>query len=181
MWELDHQEGWVLKNWCFWTVVLEKTLESPLDSKEVKPVNQRKSVLNIHWRHWCWGWSSNTLATGCKESTHWKRSWCWERLRAREGHNRGQDGWMPSPTQWTWVWASSGRWWGTGKPGMLQSTGLQIIGHDSAEWQQSIVYMCQSKLSNSSHPTFPLGVILFDLYIYVFIPALHISPSTLFF
>ena len=61
----------------------------------------------------------NTLATWCKELTHLKRSWCWERLKAGEGDNRGWDGSMASPTQWTWVWASSGSWWWTGKPGML--------------------------------------------------------------
>ena len=58
----------------------------------------------------CWSWSSDTLATWCKELTHWKRPWCWERLRAgREGDDRGWDGWMASPTQWTWVWANYGR------------------------------------------------------------------------
>ena len=70
---------------------------------------QRKSVLNIHWKDWCWSWSYNTLATWCEELTHWKRPWCWERLRAGgEGDDRGWDGWMASPTWWTWVWASSG-------------------------------------------------------------------------
>ena len=57
------KKGWVPKNWCFWTVVLEKTLESPLDCKEIKPVNPRKSILNIHWKEWCWSWDSSTLAT----------------------------------------------------------------------------------------------------------------------
>ena len=54
-------------------------------------------------------WSSNTLATWCEKLTHWKRQWCWERLRAEEGGNRGWDGRMVSPTQWTWFWASSRR------------------------------------------------------------------------
>ena len=75
---------------------------------------------------------SNTLATWCEELTHWKRPWCWERLKAgREGDNRGWDGWMVSPTRWTWVWASFRSWWWTGKPGVLQSTGLQTA--DSLE------------------------------------------------
>ena len=88
----------------------------------------RKSVLNIHWKDWGWSWSSNTLTTWCKELTHWKRPWCWERLRAGgEGDNRGWDGWMASPTWWTGVWASSGSWWWTGKPSMLQSMGSQIV------------------------------------------------------
>ena len=83
MWELDHIESWVLKNSCFWTVVLEKNLESPLDCKEIQPVHlKRRSVLNIHWKDWCWSWNSSTLATWFKELTHWKRPWCWERLRA---------------------------------------------------------------------------------------------------
>ena len=89
------------------------------------------STLNIHWRDWCQRWSSNTLAMWREEPTHWKRPWWWERLRAGgEGGGRGWDGWMASLTQWTWVWAGSGRWWRTGKPGMLQSMGSQRIGHD---------------------------------------------------
>ena len=69
----------------------------------------RKSVLNIHWKDWCWSWSSNTLATWCKELIHWKRPWCWERLKVGgEGDNRGWDGWMASRTQWTWVWVAPG-------------------------------------------------------------------------
>ena len=71
------------------------------------------------------------LATSCKELTHWKRPWCWERLKAGgEGDDRGWDGWMASPTQWTWVWASSGSWWWTGKPGVLQSMESQRVGHN---------------------------------------------------
>ena len=71
------------------------------------------------------------LATWFKELTHWKRPWCWERQKAGgEGDNRGWDGWMASPTRWTLVWANSGRWWQTGKPGLLQSMGLQRVRHD---------------------------------------------------
>ena len=66
-----------------------------------------------------------------------KRPWCWERLRARgEGSDREWDGWMASPTQQKWVWANSGRWWRTGKPGRLQSLGLQRVGHSLATEQQ---------------------------------------------
>ena len=86
----------------------------------------------------CWSWSSNTLATWCKELTHWKRSWCWERLRAGgEGGGRGWDGWMASKTQWPWVWANYRRQWRTGKPEVLQSTGLQRDRHDWATEQQN--------------------------------------------
>ena len=93
----------------------------------------RKSVLNIHWKDWGWSWSFNTLATWCKQLTHWKRPWFWERLKAgREGDDRGWDGWMVSTTWWTWVSVSSGRWWWTGKPGVLQFLGSQRVGHDWA-------------------------------------------------
>ena len=80
----------------------------------------------IEWKDWCWSWSSNTLVTWFNESTHWKRLWCWERLRTGgEGDDRGWDGWMASPTRWTWVWVNSGSWWWTGRPGMLWFMGSQ--------------------------------------------------------
>ena len=85
------------------------------------------------WRDWCWSWNSNTLANWCEELTHLKRPWFWERLRAGgEGDNGGWGGWMASPTQWTWVWVDSGSWWWTGRPGVLQSMGLQRVRHDWA-------------------------------------------------
>ena len=103
--------------------------------------SQRKSVLNIHWKDWCWSWSSNTLATWCKKLTHWKIPWCWGRLKAGgEGDDRGRDGWMASLTQWTWVWVSSGRWWRTRRPGVLQSMGSRRVRLDwAAEQQQTSV------------------------------------------
>ena len=82
---------------------------------------------------WCWSWNSSTLATWCRELTHLKRPWRWERLRAEgEGDDRGWDGWMASPTQWTWVWVNSGRWWWTGRPGVLRFMGSQRVRHDWA-------------------------------------------------
>ena len=97
MWELDYKESWVPKNWCFWTVVLEKTLESPLDCKEIQPVHPKGISPNIHSKDWCWSWNSNTLATRCEELTHWKRPWWWERLKpGGERDNWGWDGWMAS-------------------------------------------------------------------------------------
>ena len=93
MWELDYKEGWVLNYWCFWTVVLEETLESPLDCREIQPVHPKeKSVLNNHCKDWCWSWNSNTLATWCEELTHLKGPWYWERFKVgEEGDNRGWD------------------------------------------------------------------------------------------
>jgi len=97
------KKSWAPKNWCFWTMVLEKTLESLLDCKDPTSPSKRILVLGVHWKDWCWSWNSNTLATWCEELTHWKISWCWGRLRAGgESDNRGWDGWMASPTQWAW-------------------------------------------------------------------------------
>ena len=128
MWELDHKEGWVPRNSCFWTVVLEKTLESPLDFEENKPVILKE--INPEY-------SSEGLMPKLQYFGHlmwrvdsWKRPWCWKILRAREGGHRGWDGWMQSSTQWIWVWANSGRWWRTRKPGMPQFMGSQRVGHD---------------------------------------------------
>ena len=92
MWELDCKESWALKNWCFWTFLLEKALESPLDSKEIQPVHSKgnQSVLNILWKDWCWSWTYNTLAMWCEEWTHLKRpdagkDWRWEEKGMTEG------------------------------------------------------------------------------------------------
>ena len=103
MWELDHKESWAPKNWCFWTAVLEKTLEESLElQRDPTSPSSRKSVLNIHWKDWCLSWNSSTLATWWEELTHLKRPWCWERLKAGgEGDNGGWNGWMASPAQWT--------------------------------------------------------------------------------
>ena len=103
----------------------------------------RKSILNSLWKDWCWSWSSNTLATWYKKLTHWTRPWCWERLKAGREDDSGWDGWMALPTQWTRVWASSGKWWRTGKPGVLQSMGSQRVRYNWATEQQHIyIYTC---------------------------------------
>ena len=130
--ELDYKESWVLKNWCFWTVVLEKILESPLDCKEVKPVYPKGNQSWIFFgRTDAEGGTPTLLATRCEELTNLKSPWCWERLMVGgEGDDRGWDGWMASPTRCTWVWVNSGSWWWTGKPGVLQYMGLQRVRHD---------------------------------------------------
>ena len=133
MWELDGEESWAPKNWYFSTVVLEKTLENPLDCKETQPVHPKG---NQSWiflgRTDAEAETPNSLTTWYKKLTYWKRPWCWERLKAGKGDNRGWDGWMASPTCWTWVWVSSRSWWWTGRPGMLQSMGSQRVRHDWA-------------------------------------------------
>ena len=134
MWEWDHKESWVLKNWCFWTVVLEKTLESPLDCKETKSVNPKGNQPWIFIRRTDAEAEAPILwLPNPKEVTHWKSPWCWERLKAGgEGDNPGWDGWMASQTRWTWIWVNSERWWWTGRPGVLRFIGSQRVGHDWA-------------------------------------------------
>ena len=112
MWELDYKESWVPKNWCFWTVVLKKTLENRLDCKEIQPVHPKGAQSWVFiGRTDVEAEDSNTLATWCEELTHLKRPWCWEILRAGgEGDDRRWDSWMASPTQRTWVWVDSGSW-----------------------------------------------------------------------
>ena len=127
MWELDYKEIWAPKNACIWTVVLEKTLESLLDCKKIQPVNPKGN------QFWIFIGRTDVEAgtTWFEELTHLKRPWCWEKLKAgEEGEDRGWDGWMTSPMWWTWVWASSGGWWWTGNPGVLQSVESQRVWHD---------------------------------------------------
>ena len=151
MWELDCEESWAPKNWCFWTVVLEKTLESPLGHPlQGDPTSPfwRRSALGFLWKEWCESWNSSTLATSCLELTHWKRLWCWEGLGAGgEGDDRGWDGWMASLTRWRWVWVNSGSWWWTGRPGVLRFIGLQRVGHDWAtelNWTELMSYFSKN-------------------------------------
>ena len=112
--------------WCW-----RRLLRVPcLDCKEIQPVHSKGDQ---SWVFFGRSWNSSTLATSCEELTHWKRLWCWEGLGAGgEGDDRGWDGWMASPTQWTWVWVNSGSWWWTGRPGVLQSMGSQRVGQDWA-------------------------------------------------
>ena len=111
----------------------------------------RRSALGFLWKEWCWSWSSSTLATSCKELTHWKRLWCWEGLWAGgEGDDRGWDGWMASPPRWTWIWVISGSRWWTGRPGVLQFMGSQRVERDWAtelNWTELKIKVCTWKLN----------------------------------
>ena len=131
MWELEHKEGWALKNWCFWIIMLEKTLEGPLDCKEIKSVNPKGN------QSWIFIGKTDTEAVALilwppdSKRTHWKRPRCWERLReGREGDNIKWNGWMASSAQWTGAWANSWRQWRTGNPGVPQSMRWQNVRHD---------------------------------------------------
>ena len=133
MWELDYKESWAPKNGCFWTVALEKTLESPLDSKEIQPVHPKGNQSWIFIGRTDGEAELQYFGYLMRRTDSKKRPWCWERLKARrEGDNRGWDGWMASPTQWTWDWVNSGSWWWTGRPGVRQFMGSQRVGHDWA-------------------------------------------------
>ena len=114
MWELDCEERWAPKNWCFWTVVLEKTLESPLDCKEIQPVHPKEiSPWVFIGRTDVEAKTPILWAPGhlMQRADSFEKTWCWERLKAGgEGDNRGWNGWMASPTQWKWVWVDSGSW-----------------------------------------------------------------------
>ena len=125
----------ILLNWCW-----RRLLRVPWTARRSNQSILKELNLHTHWKDWCW--SCNTLATWWEESTHWKRPWCWERMRAGgEGGDRGQNGWMASLTQWISVWANSGRQWRTGKPDMLQSMVSQRVGHVWATEQQQSIYL----------------------------------------
>ena len=131
MWELDYKESWVPKNWCFWTVVLEKTLRVPWTVrrsnqsilKEISPGCSLEGLIMKlklqYFGHLMRRTDSfeKTLMLGKIEG---RRRRGWQRI----------DGWIASLTPWTWVWVNSGSWWWTGRPGVLQSMGSQRVGHD---------------------------------------------------
>ena len=131
MWALDHKESWVLKNQCFWTVMLEKTLESPLDYKEIQPVNPKGNQSWIFIGKPDAEAETPNIGHLMRRIDSLERPWCWGRLKVGgEADHRRWDSWMASPTRWTWVWVSFGSWWWTGNPGILQSMGSQRIRHD---------------------------------------------------
>ena len=131
MWELDHKEGWAPKNWCFWTVVLEKTLESPLDCKEIRPVNLKGNQPWIFIGRRDPEGEVLILWPPEVKSQLIRKDPVLGKIKGRRKRGyRGWDNWMTLPTQWTWVWGNSKRCWRTGMSGVLQSMGSQRFGHD---------------------------------------------------
>ena len=176
MWELDCEESWELKNWFFWTVVLEKTLESPLDYKEIQPVHPKGDQ--------SWVVIGKTDAEAetqyfghlmLEELTHWERPWCWEGLGAGgEGDDRGWDGWMASPTWCTWVWVNYGSWWWTGRPGMLQFMGSQRRTQLS-NWTE---LKEPSGFTEYLEISWARGSLTCSLRVFTFGPSLNLVPSS---
>ena len=141
------------ENWCFWTVVLKKTRESPLDGKEIQPVNPKGNQPWIFIRRTDAEAEMPILwPPATKKLTYLKRPWCLQRLKAGgERDDRGWGGWMGSPTQWTWLWVNCGSWWWTGRPGVPQSMGSQRVGHDWAielNWEYWLLIVAFTFLQN---------------------------------
>ena len=130
-------ESWTMKKtghrrtdafelWCWRRLLRAPWTARRANQSILKEINPEYSLEGLMLKL-----NSNTLATWCEELTHLKRPWCWEKLRAGgEGNDRGWDGWMASPTRWTWIWVNSGSWWWTGRPGVLRFMGLQRVGHE---------------------------------------------------
>ena len=129
-WTIKKTEHWridAFELWC-WRRLLRVPWTARRSNQSIlKEISPKYSLEGLMLKR-----SSKTLATSCEELTPWKRPWCWERLKAGEGDDRGWDGWMASLTQWhhIWIWPSSRSCWWTGKPGMLQSMEWQRVGHD---------------------------------------------------
>ena len=124
----EHQRIDAFELWC-WRRLLRVPWAARRSNQSIlKQISPRCSLEGLMLKL-----KSNTLATWCEELTHLKRPWCSERLKVGgERDDRGWNGWMAPPTQWTWVWVNSGSWWWTGRPGMLQSMGSQRVGHNWA-------------------------------------------------
>ena len=141
MWELNYKEGWAPKNWCFELWCWRRLLRVLWTARRSNQSILKEIFTGIFWifigRTDVEAETPILWPPDCEVLTHWKRPRGWERLKVRgEGDNRGCDGWMVSLTQWTWVRASSGSWWRTGKPDVLQSMGSQRIWHDRVTEQQ---------------------------------------------
>ena len=144
---LGSTSSWALKNWCFWTVVLVKTLESLLDRKEIKPVNPKGNQDRIFIGRTDAEVEAPILwPPGVKNWLIRKHPDAGKDWRQEKRGNRGPDGWMASRARWTWLWASSGRWWWTGKPGMLQYMESQIVRHDGATELNWLTSSCRCRV-----------------------------------
>ena len=131
MGELGHKESWVSKNWCFWTVVLKKALESPLDSKEIQPVHPKGNQSWVFIGRLRRKLKLQYFGYLVRRTDSLEKTLMLGKIEGRRRDDRGWDGWMASPTQWTWVCVNSGSWGCLGRPGVLQFMGCRV-GHDWA-------------------------------------------------
>ena len=131
MWELDYKKSWVPKNWCFWTVVLEKTLESPLDCKEIKLVNLEEISPEYSLEGLMLKLKLQYFGHLMQRVDSLEKTLMLEGIGGRRRRGRQRMRWLDGITDlMDWVWVNSSSWWWTGRPGMLQSMGFQRVGHD---------------------------------------------------
>ena len=138
MWELDYKESWALKNWCFRMWCWRRLLRVPWTARRSNQSILKEIIPGCSLEGLMLKLKLQYFGHLMKELTHWKRPWCWEGLGAGgEGDNR--DGWMESPTWFTWVWVNSRSWWWTGRPGVLRFMGSQRVGHtERLNWTELI-------------------------------------------
>ena len=169
MWELDFKESWASKNGCFWTVMLEKTFESPLDCMvfigrtDVEP--ETPILSPPHAKSWLI-WKDPDAG----------KDWGQEEKGTTEDE-------MASPTQWTWVWVSSRSWWWIGRPGMLQSMGSHRVGHDWATELNWIMFVIMILLLENSLVRIQWSIVYMGfaanvIRVYSFLCLLMISLKT---
>ena len=130
----EHQRTDAFEMWCWRRLLRIPWTARRLNQSIIKEISPKYSLEGLMLKL-----KLQYLATWCEELTHWKRPWCWERLKAGEGDDRGWDGWMASPTQWTWAWVNSGSWWWTGRPGVLWFMESERVTYDWAikmNWTQ---------------------------------------------
>ena len=146
MWELNHEERWVQRIDAFELSCWRRLLRVPWTARRSNQSILKEISLEYSLEGQMLKLKLQYLGHLMWRTDSFEKTWCWERLKAGgEGDDRGWDGWMTSPTQWTWVWASSGSWWRTGKPGVLQSLGSQRVQHDwTTEQQQKGCCRCFS-------------------------------------
>ena len=145
MWELDYKESWASKNWCFWTVMLEKTLESPLDSKEIQPVHPKGDQSWIFTERLMLKLKLQYFDPLKRRTESSEKTLMLGKIKGRRRRGRQSMRWLEYEmawlTWWAWVLASSRSWWRTGKPGVLHPNGLQRVGNDwASELNDNILF-----------------------------------------
>ena len=159
MWELDCEESWAPKNWCFWTVVLEKTLKSPLDCKKIQPVHLKEINPGCSLEGLMLKLKVQYFGHLMQRTDSLEKTLMLGKIEGRRRREQQRMRWLDGiPTRWTWVWVNSGSWWWTGKPGMLQSMGLKRVRHD---WATELNWTDLEYHAPTSHPCSRSTVLIF--------------------